>query len=204
MANPVELWISTFNEGKLREFKELFKDQPVEVFSASELRHYSSPPETGDSFYANADIKARALKALKPQTWVLADDSGLEVPGLGGLPGIHSSRYAGEKAQASENNAKLLKMISLRSAQKREAQFRCTLVAYSPDGESWTGDGVMKGQIAQRSTGSGGFGYDPVFIPEGETETLGVLPPSFKIKKSHRAQAFQDFKEYFISKINAH
>jgi len=77
MANPVELWISTFNEGKLREFKELFKDQPVEVFSASELRHYSSPPETGDSFYANADIKARALKALKPQTWVLADDSGL-------------------------------------------------------------------------------------------------------------------------------
>jgi len=139
MANPVELWISTFNEGKLREFKELFKDQPVEVFSASELRHYSSPPETGDSFYANADIKARALKALKPQTWVLADDSGLEVPGLGGLPGIHSSRYAGEKAQASENNAKLLKMI-----------------------------------------------------------------PSFKIKKSHRAQAFQDFKEYFISKINAH
>lgn len=199
------LWISTFNPGKFREFQELLKDLPIEVHGASELKHHASPPETGKTFFDNADIKARALKALKPGTWVLADDSGLEVEGLGGLPGVHSARYAGNNAQPSENNAKLLKMLGLRSPNNRKAQFSCTLVAYSPEGEQWSGQGLMKGEIALKAQGQGGFGYDPIFIPEGQPEgqnkTLASLPPIFKAQNSHRAKAFKAFRDHLVAAL---
>ncbi|MCB0364599.1 MAG: RdgB/HAM1 family non-canonical purine NTP pyrophosphatase [Bdellovibrionaceae bacterium] len=191
----MELWIATSNEGKLREIRSLLMDKDIQVHAQGELSFFSPPPENGDSFEANARIKAKSLKAVKSDCWVLGEDSGLEVEGLGNMPGIHSARYAGPKASTAENNAKLLKMLDLRSYDKRSAQFRCVMVVYSPDGKEHVLDGCLKGEIAKKLQGSTGFGYDPLFIPEGESKTLAELGPGVKNKISHRAQALRKLLE---------
>jgi XTP/dITP diphosphohydrolase len=194
-----ELWIATGNQGKLNEFKMLFNRLPISVHSQSELPVFSPPPENGDSFTANARIKARALRSLRSDQWVLGEDSGLEVEGLGNLPGIHSARYAGPKAADSENTAKLLKMMQIRHVSNRRAQFRSVIVAYAPTGEEFIFEGILKGEIAKAARGSTGFGYDNVFIPEGQTQTLAELGSAFKNSISHRAQATAQL----ITKIDA-
>ena len=161
----------------------------VNVHSITELAHYSQPPENGKTFLDNARIKARSVKAMKPGVWVLAEDSGLEVEGLGGLPGIHSARYAGAHARDSENLAKLLKMLQIKAVANRNARFLCTMVAFDPSGEEHVFTGELKGVIGKTPAGQLGFGYDPVFIPQGETKTMAELGAAFKNKNSHRAQA---------------
>ncbi len=192
-----EIWISTGNKGKVAEFKMLLeKELPqLKIFSIIDLPTFSPPPENGQTFLDNARIKAKSLKAMKPGCWILADDSGLEVEGLGGLPGVHSARYAGPKAADSENTAKLLKMMQIRQVSNRNAQFQCCLVVYTPTGEEWIFSGLLKGQIAKTTAGQHGFGYDPVFVPEGETKTLAEIGPSYKSKISHRARATMQFIE---------
>jgi len=187
--NP-ELWISTTNQGKLNEFRNILGDR-CEIHTVGELGFYSAPPETGKTFEENARIKAKTLKAIKPGVWVVADDSGLEVEGLGGLPGIHSARYAGDKAGDAENVAKLLKMVQIRTATNRKAQFVCSLVIYDPAGKESVINGIVKGEIATASRGKGGFGYDPVFIPEGHDKTFSELGAAVKNQLSHRAQAIR-------------
>jgi XTP/dITP diphosphohydrolase len=196
-----EIWVATGNKGKLAEFKLLFeKELPgYKTHSINELPTFHAPPENGETFLDNARIKAKSLKAVKPGVWIVADDSGLEVEGLNNLPGVHSARYAGPKAQDSENVAKLLKMIQIRSATHRNAQFVCCLVVFTPNGEEWVFDGKLKGQIAKTPSGLHGFGYDPVFIPEGETQSLAELGFAYKNKHSHRAKACLEF----IKKIKA-
>jgi XTP/dITP diphosphohydrolase len=184
-----ELWIATANQGKLNEFKMLFNRLPLDIHSQAELPVFSQPPENGDSFVANARIKARALRSLKAGQWVMGEDSGLEVQGLNNLPGIHSARYAGPNAADSENNAKLLKMMALRQLTTRAAQFRSVIVAFDPKGEEHVFEGALKGEIAKNARGTAGFGYDSVFIPEGQTQTLAELGLAFKNKISHRSQA---------------
>lgn len=191
----MELWLATGNKGKVSELTSLLSDLPIEIHSQSELSFFSQPPEDGDSFEANARIKAKALHALKSEAWVLSDDSGLVVEGLGGLPGIHSARYAGPKAQPSENNAKLLKMMDLRSAGNRKALFQCSLIAYSPDRTEHHFQGVLQGTIAKKLAGDQGFGYDPLFIPDGFDKTLAELGPGEKNQISHRWQALKEFKQ---------
>lgn len=186
-----QLWVATTNAGKLTEFKNLMSDR-CEIHAAGEMSFYSSPPETGKTFEDNARIKARALKSLKPGIWVVADDSGLEVEGLGGLPGIHSARYAGDKASDRENVAKLLKMLQIRSPGNRKAQFRCVFVAYDPDGGEHKIEGVVTGQIASSAQGTSGFGYDPIFIPEGHDKTFAQLGLAVKNQFSHRAKAIRE------------
>lgn len=186
------LWISTTNQGKLNEFRNLIGNQ-VEIHSVSELANYYAPPETGKTFTENARIKAKTLKALRPGTWVIADDSGLEVEGLGGLPGIHSARYAGDKASDGENVAKLLKMLQIRSPGNRKAQFRCFLVGYDPQGSEHVVEGTVAGTISTSARGKGGFGYDPVFIPEGKEQTFSELGIAVKNQISHRAKAIREF-----------
>lgn len=186
-----ELWVATTNAGKLTEFKNMM-GSTCDIHHAGELSYYSSPPETGKTFAENARIKARALKSLKQGTWVVADDSGIEVEGLGGLPGIHSARYAGDKAGDRENVAKLLKMLQIRSPGNRKAQFRCVFVAYDPDGGEHTIEGVVSGQIATSAQGTSGFGYDPIFIPEGQTQTFAQLGLAVKNQISHRAKAIRE------------
>ncbi len=192
------IWIATGNKGKLEEFrlglKSILATHPdSQIFSQADLKNFSPMPENGDTFVANARIKAKSLKAMKPNTWVIADDSGLEVTGLNNLPGIHSARYAGPNARDSENVAKLLKMMQIRNVSPRTAQFKCVLVIYNPEGTEFIFEGELKGTIAQKPSGLLGFGYDPVFIPDGETKTLADLGPGYKIQKSHRAVALEQF-----------
>lgn len=188
-----ELWIGTTNKGKLSELKMLFeKELPgIALKSLSDLPSYMQPPENGQSFLDNARIKAKSLRAMKPGAWVMAEDSGLEVDVLNKLPGIHSARYAGAKASDSENVSKLLKMIQLKAntGTTRNARFYCSLVAFDPTGKEHLFEGEMKGTIAKAPAGQLGFGYDPIFIPEGEAKTLAELGPGYKITKSHRTQA---------------
>jgi XTP/dITP diphosphohydrolase len=186
-----ELWISTTNQGKLNEFKNLMGAK-VELHSISELKSYAAPPETGATFTDNARIKAKTLKAIKPGVWVVADDSGLEVEGLGGLPGIHSARYAGPKASDGENVAKLLKMLQIRSPGNRKARFVCVLVAFDPSGKEHVIQGTVEGQISNNARGTTGFGYDPVFMPEGQSQTFSELGLAFKNQISHRAKAIRE------------
>ncbi len=194
----MEIWIATGNKGKLDEFKlglksitALFPDS--QIFSQADLKSFSAMPENGDTFLANARIKAKSLKAMKPNAWIIADDSGLEVSGLNNLPGIHSARYAGPNARDSENVAKLLKMMQIRNVSPRSAQFKCVLVIYNPEGSEFIYEGELKGAIAPKPAGLMGFGYDSVFIPDGETKTLAELGPGYKIQKSHRAVALEQF-----------
>ena len=189
-----ELWIATGNKGKLEEYKlTLAKVSEFKVFSQADLSVFTPKPENGTTFLENARIKAKSVKALKPDAWVLGEDSGLEVESLGNLPGIHSARYAGPSARDSENVAKLLKMMQIRSGPNRQAQFKCATVVITPQGEEWLFEGVMKGVIHAKLSGVMGFGYDPVFAPLGETKTLAELGPAFKIQKSHRALALSQF-----------
>lgn len=192
-----DLWIATTNKGKFAELKMLFEKQIPEyiLHSLSEFPAYTAPPENGTTFLENARIKAKSLKGLKKEAWVLAEDSGLEVPGLGNLPGIHSARYAGPKASDSENVAKLLKMMQIRAVIDRKARFFCSMVIFTPDGQEWNFEGEMNGSISKSPLGQLGFGYDPVFIPTGETKTLAELGPGFKNKVSHRSAAAMKFIE---------
>lgn len=192
----MELWIASSNTGKIKEFQNLLFDFPaVQVKTQTEIAGFTSPEENGDTFLANARIKARALRSIKNQSWVVADDSGLEVLGLNNLPGIHSARYAGPKARDSENIAKLLKMMAIRNVTDRTAQFKATIVAFSPTGEEMIFEGLLKGKISTKVAGTHGFGYDPIFIPDGQTQTMAELPPGFKNQHSHRAIAFKQFLE---------
>lgn len=194
----MEIWLATSNTGKVKEFESLLMDIGADVHSASEIDYYSSPAETGDTFEANARIKAKSLAALKQGVWIIADDSGLEVEGLNNLPGIHSARYAGDNASDAMNVAKLLKMLKIRSS-NRAARFRCSLIAIDPDGKEHHVEGVLSGEIAPAARGNGGFGYDPVFVPENQSETLAELPASTKNKISHRGQAIRALKEILTS-----
>jgi XTP/dITP diphosphohydrolase len=192
-----DIWFATGNKGKLSEVRLLLeKEFPgIQVHSLTEIPSYTPPPENGQSFLDNARIKARSLKAMKPDTWVMAEDSGLEVEGLGNLPGIHSARYAGPHASDSENVAKLLKMMQIRQVSPRKAKFQCALVVFTPQGEEWVFTGALPGEIAKNVKGQHGFGYDPVFVPEGETQTLAELGVAYKNRNSHRARAIASFLE---------
>jgi XTP/dITP diphosphohydrolase len=198
----MEIWVATTNRGKLREIADLFIDVKIKVRAALELPAYTAPPEHGMTFTENARIKAKFLKAMKPEAWVLADNSGLEVEALKGLPGVHSARYAGPKARDIENSGKLLKQIQLQTdGQNRNAQMKCLMVLLSPEGEENIFEGVLKGQIAKDMRGTSGFGYDPVFIAEGHTKTMAELTSAEKNRISHRGQALKAVKAFLKTKM---
>lgn len=173
------IWVATENKGKLSEFKLLLDPLKLDIHSQSELSYFSPPPENGDSFLANARIKTRALKSLKKEFWVVGEDSGLEVEGLGNLPGIHSARYAGPKAGDRENVAKLLKMMELHLPIEKQ-HLNASWWPILPMGRSTIMEGLLQGELAKKATGTAGFGYDSVFIPEGQTKTLAELGLAFK------------------------
>lgn len=187
----MDFWIATTNSGKTKELERLIIIPELQIRTLKDLPSYSQPPETGKTFYENAKLKAKALKAVKNTDWVMAEDSGIEVTGLGNLPGVHSARYAGNNASDVENYLKVLKMLSLRSPLQREARFVCQIVLFTPDGAEHSFDGELKGQIGQKPLGKEGFGYDPIFVPDGETQTLAELGIAFKNKISHRSLAIK-------------
>ena len=154
----MELWIATGNKGKLEEYKlTLAKYPQIKTHSQAELLAFTPRPEDGKTFLDNARIKAKSVKALKPASYVLGEDAGLEVEGLGNLPGIHTARYAGPHARDSENIAKLLKMMQIRNVPNRNAQFKCVTVVLTPDGEEWIFEGLLKGTISSKVIGNLGL-----------------------------------------------
>jgi XTP/dITP diphosphohydrolase len=166
------------NRHKARELERLLPGWTIEP-----LDHDDYPPETGATYYENAAIKA-AFGREHESGWVLAEDSGLEVDALGGRPGVLSARYAPEGAPAV---AKLL--AELGAAEDRRARYVSELVLLSPDGRELRGTGRLEGRIAHEPAGSEGFGYDPIFVPEGEGRTVAELGNEWKAEHSHRARA---------------
>jgi XTP/dITP diphosphohydrolase len=164
------------NANKLRELSALLPDWELEPLDADEY-----PPETGETYYENARAKALFGPA---DAWTLGEDSGLEVRVLGGRPGIRSARYGAEGAEA---NAKLLG--ELQDVEDRDARYVCELVLIAPGGHELRGTGVLEGRIGHEPRGSEGFGYDPVFVPEGEERTVAELGNEWKSRNSHRARA---------------
>ena len=149
------------------------------------------PPETGSSYYENARAKAEFGRQVRPGDWILGEDSGLEVDGLGGRPGIHSARWATEAVPA------LLAELRGVEGDLRRARYVCELVCLSPDGSELRGTGTLEGRIAEEGCGDEGFGYDPIFVPEGETQTVAELGNSWKADHSHRARAARALVEAF-------
>jgi XTP/dITP diphosphohydrolase len=189
------LVIATANEGKLREIRALLEGLPFAPVSLSALG-VSSPAETGDTFAANALLKARHA-AVETGTAAIADDSGLEVEALGGAPGIYSARYAGAGADDAANNAKLLAALRGIPIKERRARYRCALVYLDgpQDPAPVTAEGVWEGYILDVPRGSGGFGYDPYFwLPELEL-TAAELAPEEKNRRSHRGAALRSLRD---------
>jgi XTP/dITP diphosphohydrolase len=174
--------LASANPHKAAELERLLAGHDVEPY-AGEL-----PPETGATFVANALLKARHVHAaIGAAAWVLADDSGIEAAALDGMPGVRSARYAGENASDAENLARLLD--ALRDRGDRRVRYVAELVAISPDGRELHARGELRGALAAAPRGSGGFGYDPAFIPEGETRTVAEMSAGEKDAVSHRARA---------------
>ena len=176
--------LASRNAGKLRELRALLPGWEIEPADTSGVE------EKGATFYENARLKALHARRVAPsEAWALGEDSGLEVDGLGGAPGVRSARFAGEQASDEENVEKLLRELSGLAAADRGARYVCELVLVSPDGEEQRGTGALEGAIGLERRGSGGFGYDPVFVPDGATLTVAELGDGWKAAASHRASA---------------
>ncbi|MGH3023659.1 MAG: non-canonical purine NTP pyrophosphatase [Gaiellaceae bacterium] len=179
------------NPHKLRELSALLPGWRLEPTRAAEL-----PEETGATFYENARAKALFGRPLaRSGFWAIGEDSGLEVDGLDGRPGIYSARFAGPGAGDEENVAKLLAELDGVAGTGRHARYVCELVAVSPELEELRGRGTLAGRIAEEARGSGGFGYDPVFVPAREERTVAELGDAWKAKRSHRAAAAAELRE---------
>lgn len=192
----MDIYLATNNQGKVAEFKSMLMDLPLTFKTLKDVANYFSPEENGETFKDNALIKAKSLKAVLGDVYVIAEDSGISVDGLKGLPGVHSARYAGPKATDDENNAKILKMTAMRTPTNRAAHFTCVIALISPTGEQHFFEGRVDGEISKKLAGTEGFGYDKCFIPEGETKTFGELGLAFKNKVSHRAKAIRDLQQW--------
>lgn len=182
--------LATRNAGKAREFQALLGSLNCTVLTALEAGYDKEPKETGKTFRENALIKAKAVAAHVPYP-VLADDSGLEVETLNGAPGIHSARYARSGAKDENNRRKLLSVLQGKS--NRRARFVCVLCFLEPGKEPQFFEGECAGVITQEEHGQGGFGYDPVFIPKGETRTFAEMTSEEKNPMSHRGRAVAAF-----------
>lgn len=189
LTHMPSLLVATKNAHKTSEIAAILGPS-WEVTDLTAHPEIEAPEETGETFEENAKIKALAAARVFPGI-VLADDSGLEVDALGGAPGVKSARYAGENATDADNRALLLKELEKEDARgkARSARFRCVLALAQGDMVLGVFDGAVEGIIVNREKGSGGFGYDPLFVPEGYCETFGELPAEVKNQLSHRARA---------------
>ena len=186
----MRLVLATHNPAKVREISEML---PRFEVSGED----SAAEETAATFAGNALIKARAVAARHAGSWVLADDSGLVVNALGGAPGVRSARYAGRDGDTPANNALLLK--NLEGVADRSAAFVCAMALIAPDGAEHVVEGRCEGRILTAPRGKGGFGYDPLFVPEGGELTFAELPAEDKNRISHRARALAQAREFLMA-----
>jgi XTP/dITP diphosphohydrolase len=174
--------LASRNENKLRELARVLEGWELGLVDADRY-----PPEDGSTYYENALAKARYGLRFVDDGWVLGEDSGIEVDGLGGGPGILSARFGGD-----DQVGRLLSELLGVEGDGRRARYVCELVALSPSGEEVRGTGVLEGRIAEEPAGSEGFGYDPIFVPAGEEPTVAELGNEWKAENSHRARAARD------------
>ena len=192
MNEPSELLIATNNAGKVRELARALEDLPLRLRLLKDFAEVSEPEETGETFAENAALKAVYYSA-HAGVLTLSDDSGLVVDALGGAPGVRSARYMGPDATYAERMNRLLEEIDATGDLARRARFVCVIAVAEPStGELITFEGRCEGRIARHPRGACGFGYDPVFIPEGHTQTFGELPDEIKQTISHRALAVRE------------
>ena len=181
--------LASSNPHKAEELTRSLPGWEIGLLDAGEL-----PPETGSSYYENARAKAEFGRALRGDEWILGEDSGIEVAGLGGGPGIRSARWATEPVAA------LLAELRDVEGDGRRARYVCELVCLGPGGEELRGTGTLEGRIAEAPRGSEGFGYDPIFVPDGETRTVAELGNAWKAEHSHRARAAHALAGAFASR----
>jgi len=189
----MKIYLASGNAHKAREFQALADADalPVEIISAVAIGGMPPVAEDTGSFAGNARKKARTLKERLPAGgWALADDSGLCVDALGGAPGVESAYYAGPRASGAENLAKLVAVIHEVPEERRAAHFVCVLVLVSPDGEEHVFEGRCLGKLRREPAGTGGFGYDPIFVPDGYEQTFAELGAAVKNRLSHRGRAW--------------
>lgn len=196
---PTEFLIATRNPGKIHEFRSLLTSLPLRLRSLAEFPETTEVAETGTTFSENAVLKAKAY-AEQTRIWALADDSGLEVEALGGAPGIFSARYGGETASDAERVELLLSQLSNSGANQRRARFVCVIAIADPLARIHNiSRGECTGVIAHAPRGRNGFGYDPVFVPDGYEQTFGELTTEIKETISHRARASKAARAFLLS-----
>ena len=191
----MKLVFATNNKHKLQEVRDIVGDR-VEVLSLSDIDCNDDIPETADTLQGNALIKARYIYE-KYGVDCFADDTGLEVEALDGAPGVYSARYAGEECDSDANMKKLLHYLTDKN--NRNAQFR-TVIALIINGEERLFNGIVKGVIATEKMGTSGFGYDPIFIPEGFSESFAQMDASMKNSISHRYRATEELSKFLKEK----
>ena len=197
----MELLIATHNAGKVRELEILLAGLPLRLRSLAEFPEIVEVEETGATFAENGALKARGY-AAQTRLWTLADDSGLEVDALGGAPGVLSARYGGAGASDAERTARLLAELSRTDDRQRRARFVCVIAIADPAARiAHTSMGTCEGSIALAPRGENGFGYDPVFIPDGYEESFGELSAEIKRRISHRARALEGARTFLFNHL---
>jgi XTP/dITP diphosphohydrolase len=202
---PGTLLIATHNAHKTGEMRAILGSHFDVITDLTELPGMTPPEENGATFAENSAIKALAASLAMPDAFILADDSGLEVDALGGAPGIHSARYSGNDATDASNREKLLHELARpeHADAPRTARFRCA-VTIARGGEVIARfDGTVEGRIADTMTGAGGFGYDPLFIPDGHDRSFGELSEDVKNSMSHRGRALEKFRKWLGDHANS-
>jgi XTP/dITP diphosphohydrolase len=193
-----DLLIATRNPGKVHEIHTILGDLPWRLVSLNDFGNVGLAEELEDSYAGNASSKARYYAAATGQ-WSLADDSGLEVTALGGVPGVLSARYAGENASDEDRRVVLLKELAKVGTQGRDARFVCVVAVANPATEVVAlASGLCEGTIAVAPRGHSGFGYDPIFVPDGYDQTFAELADEVKNSISHRAKALLKTREFLL------
>ena len=191
-----QVLIATKNQGKVEEFKVLFKKYDIQVISLLDLSdEIEDVEETGVTFAENAKLKAEEISSVL-NVPVLADDSGLVIDALDGRPGVYSARYAGLDKNDQDNNEKVLNELKSISMENRTARFVCVLAVARPGVDTFFVEGTCEGKIACSEKGENGFGYDPLFIPEGHSKTMAEISPELKNQISHRGRAINELEEW--------
>lgn len=196
----MKILVATGNKHKFQEITNILprqtkKGENIDYVSLQDIGGLAMPEENGKTLQENAELKA-IFAAKESGLWTVADDTGLEVEFLNGRPGVHTARYAGEKADTQANNEKLLMELEGLFLGKRSARFRTIATLATPQGQIHSFEGILDGFIGFDYRGTNGFGYDPLFIVEGSTNTLAQLSEEEKNKISHRAKAFEKLAKH--------
>jgi XTP/dITP diphosphohydrolase len=197
------LVLATRNAGKVREIAAIYDHLGIAWLSLADVPHIGAVAEEGETYAANAAGKARTV-AVAARLPALADDSGVEIDALGGAPGIHSARFLGPSATDAERNARIIQELEDISEAKRTARYVAAVAVALPDGSVRVFEGACEGWIVRAPRGTGGFGYDPIFVPVGETRTMAEIPAEIKNRISHRARALHAAERYVVEVLRGH